>query len=311
MSRIKPDMDASAVERFLREYGKRDISGVQPIEQGELSRAYYFQSNSEDYVIRFKKERDGFERERLLYKMFPSQDMPMPRIADIGSWEDIYYCISLRAPGKTLVSMPLEQIQAVLPDLLDKFVRIARLDLQHTDGYGSLNASGQGTCGSWAEFLQLFFDESQIGFWHGWRHLFEGGMLERDVFDGWYDLMMELAAFVPKERHLVHGDFHLGNMISDGRRVTGIVDWEMAMYGDFLFDVATIDMWTPELQFPRLFLEYAVNRGIKIDHFEERLLCAYLCKGIDGLRFYAKKDDRGAYEYMKRKIGDLLSGRKR
>jgi Ser/Thr protein kinase RdoA (MazF antagonist) len=39
---------------------------------------------------------------------------------------------------------------------------------------------------------------------------------------------------------VVHHDFHLGNVLADGDRVTGVVDWEGTHSGDCAFDVATL-----------------------------------------------------------------------
>lgn len=37
---------------------------------------------------------------------------------------------------------------------------------------------------------------------------------------------------------LVHGDFHMRNLLIEGERVTGVVDWEVARLGNPLFDLA-------------------------------------------------------------------------
>ncbi len=149
-------------------------------------------------------------------------------------------------------------------------------------------------------FSSLFFLKEQSGFWEGWYSLFEHSFLERDVFEHLYAIMMDLAKCSPGERYLVHGDFHLGNMLTDGRTVTGIVDWEMAMYGDFVFDLATQHLWTPQLQIPQMVRDVWTSEGREIPKFEERLRCALLFKGLDGLRFYAKKGDRNAYGMVKK-----------
>jgi aminoglycoside phosphotransferase (APT) family kinase protein len=40
---------------------------------------------------------------------------------------------------------------------------------------------------------------------------------------------------------LVHGDCHRGNVLSDGQRITAIIDWEEAGLGDGRLDVALVD----------------------------------------------------------------------
>lgn len=132
--------------------------------------------------------------------------------------------------------------------------------------------------------------------------LFENSFLERDVFEKFYTIMIDLANYSPEKQFLVHGDFHFGNMLSDGRVITGIVDWELAMYGDFMFDLAVLHLWFPHLQFPQKVRDAWEEEGRGIPNFEERLLCYLLFKGIDGLRFYAKKGDRPSYDFIKKSL---------
>ena len=49
-------------------------------------------------------------------------------------------------------------------------------------------------------------------------------------------LEQNLPALVPPR--LVHGDFRLGNLLVDGSRLTGVLDWELAHLGDPLEDLA-------------------------------------------------------------------------
>lgn len=46
---------------------------------------------------------------------------------------------------------------------------------------------------------------------------------------------------------LVHLDFHPGNVLVDGGRVTGVIDWDGAARGDRLFDLVTLRFSVPEL----------------------------------------------------------------
>ncbi len=120
--------------------------------------------------------------------------------------------------------------------------------------------------------------------------------------------MIELSTYSSSERYLVHGDFHLGNILADDRGITALIDWEMAMYGDFVFDLATFHLWTPSLQLPQYFLHYCKKKGVDIPNFEQRLRAALLCKSLDGLRFFAKKKDENAYLYMKKVLQKRLDG---
>ncbi|ALS25886.1 aminoglycoside phosphotransferase [Paenibacillus sp. 32O-W] len=305
MLSFKPEMNAEQAANMLRHALGGNVDGVTPIDQGEISRVFSFRHGGAEYVAHFKDSRDGFDKERYLYETIASPQIPIPRVVRIGEMNGLCFKIAEKAPGQAVIRYPPDTIRKILPDLVRKFAAIREVrPAPHTTGYGWIAPTGDGTHDSWPAFLASFFLEEQTGFWHGWYALFEETFLERDLFERLYAEMMEKASASPTERCLVHGDFHLANMLSDGLVVTGIVDWEMAMYGDFVFDLAIQHLWTPYLNIPGLIRDAWAEEGRDIPRFEERLACALLFKGLDGLRFYAKKGDRASYESIKR---DLLA----
>jgi aminoglycoside phosphotransferase len=67
---------------------------------------------------------------------------------------------------------------------------------------------------------------------------------------------------------LVHSDMGPGNFLAEGGRVTGIVDWEVAHFGDPMEDLAAIairDMATPIGHLPTRLREYERSSGIRVD----------------------------------------------
>jgi aminoglycoside phosphotransferase (APT) family kinase protein len=70
-----------------------------------------------------------------------------------------------------------------------------------------------------------------------WRAVYDDTQLVRDP------IVEEAFAWVesrppPDDRPgLVHGDYRIGNMLVDGGRVTGVIDWELAYRGDTRFDL--------------------------------------------------------------------------
>lgn len=70
---------------------------------------------------------------------------------------------------------------------------------------------------------------------------------------------------VPRRICLVHGDLRPGNFLYQGRRVTGLLDWEMAHLGDPVEDIGWIyrPLWSPERFVPlEKFVEiYSVHAG--------------------------------------------------
>jgi len=62
----------------------------------------------------------------------------------------------------------------------------------------------------------------------------------------------KLAAQAPPEREptLVHGDYHLGNMLFRGPRVIAVLDWEIAELGQPLLDLGCLCAMTVRRRFP-------------------------------------------------------------
>jgi aminoglycoside phosphotransferase (APT) family kinase protein len=69
-------------------------------------------------------------------------------------------------------------------------------------------------------------------------------------------------------RTIVHGDYRMGNMVVEHKRITGVLDWEMAAPGDPLTDLVWcfIPVWVPSLvEEAPLLARYADRAGVALD----------------------------------------------
>ena len=48
-----------------------------------------------------------------------------------------------------------------------------------------------------------------------------------------------------QERHLIHSDLLNYNVLVADGRISAVIDWGCAMYGDFLYDLAWFEFWAP------------------------------------------------------------------
>jgi aminoglycoside phosphotransferase (APT) family kinase protein len=72
----------------------------------------------------------------------------------------------------------------------------------------------------------------------------------------------------PAQPAIVHGDFRMGNLVVDGDRLTGVLDWEMAAPGDPLSDLGWcfIPVWEPPgIDEQALVRRYAERSGASVD----------------------------------------------
>lgn len=305
MKSFKLSMDVYSAKEKLTTILGSPIASLSPIEMGELSKVFSFEWNGHAYVAHFKETKDSLVKANYIYQTYGSR-LPIPKVIEVEELDGIFISITEKAAGKPISTFSPVQQEFILRDVARQLVKLGQLDINQTLGYGWISPKGKTTSTSWTETIEKFFAIDPDDFYQDWTRLYEESFLERPLFEEGFSSMMKLLRYAPKSPLLVHGDFHLGNMLSDGNKVTGIVDWEMAMYGDFMMDVAGLHFWHPALDFPRKVQDICRLHDIEIPHFEERLRCYMLFKAVDGLRFYAKQDARPSYDYIKGRLKTLL-----
>jgi aminoglycoside phosphotransferase (APT) family kinase protein len=80
-----------------------------------------------------------------------------------------------------------------------------------------------------------------------WRGQFLASRLEPHPALGWLFDWLADHQQAPERTVVVHGDFRVGNVLYDGPRITGVLDWEMAHLGDAVEDLAWAyrALWSP------------------------------------------------------------------
>lgn len=306
MSTHKTIIDEELVKYFLKDSFSHDVSNLEKITGGEGSQAYGFKAKTKEYIIRINKHYNlGFKKDKFAYKNYSKENIPIPKIYKIGKINNLYhFCISQKADGKVLnsiSSIDLEKLNEELFSILDK---IHAIDISETMGYGKWNPENQGDSKSWREKI-LSADE------HAKEtaekpSLFKSSFLEKDYWDKIYGYIVNLLPFCPEERYLIHGDYGFGNILSDGNKITAVIDWEASMYGDFLFDIAWLSMWSKKIDYENLYLERCNKNNLKIKNIRERILCYKFYIGLRTLSFFAYSGQEDKYNKLKETINKFL-----
>jgi len=79
----------------------------------------------------------------------------------------------------------------------------------------------------------------------GWRAALAASPVGTGPFDRGYATLRELAGGLPDVRHVIHGDLVNHNVLVQGSRITAVIDWGNALYGDWLYDAAWLMFWWP------------------------------------------------------------------
>lgn len=303
MSTLKTIVDSKVVRSFLVKHFSTVISQVKPIKGGETSQAFSFGMNDKAYVIRVHTTINDFKKEKYAYEHFASEKIPIPKFISLGKIDNYYfYAITERANGVNLDVLNSKTRKKLVPQLFAILDAIHSVDVSSKSGFGDIEDNGNAHFKSWKDFLLSVNSED---YFH-WSEVFKTTILKKDTFDSLYNKLVELVHCCPDERVLLHSDFGFSNVISNGERITGIVDWSLMKYGDPLYDVAWLDLWSDEIPFGKMYKEYVSRKGV-LKNYNERLTCYKTHQGIGALEFFAKSGQEQNYKWLRSRLLSLLS----
>lgn len=310
MAHIKPELEKREVVALASELLGAQVTHLDAPETGQIARTFFFKAHDQDYVVRFNRDTMGaanFPMEAYIYANYASPRIPIPEILHLGRHGDLHYAISRRVLGDPLLTLPYPEYRGMISVLLDTLDAIHGVEVVGRQGYGTFTDDGVGLFPSWRESLAVIREEEESWDFCGkWHHLFEDSFLERDLFDRVYNRMFGLLEHCPEERHLVHGGYDLSNVLRHKGRITGVLDWLDAKYGDFVYDVTWLEFWTPGEGYVALCRSrYAARVGVA-PGFDQRVLCYHCYQGLSGMLFCAKADDQDGYGWVRERILGLL-----
>lgn len=307
MPTAKPSIEQ--VLALLREHFDHSVAQLTEVTSGQVARTFSFAVDGQEYIIQFSTIHVSFEKEAYVYNTYASPMIPIPRIVKIGSLpNDVRFAISLKVLGTPLNQLSWQENEQLVPQHMAILDSIHSADIRGHTGAGVWDGKGVGLFPTWKEYLTSVMKEetSTRGFFGQWHTLFTETFLERDLFESVYQRMVQLLDYCPEERYLVHGDYGFSNIVAHEGTITGVLDWTGAMYGDFLYDIAWLDLWTPEMHLAERFQQYYASRQVTVPAYAERMRCYQCCISLIAMRFFAKIQNHASYQWTRDRIQTLL-----
>ncbi len=309
MPGIKPVLTDEQVVALLQQHFATPIEQLTTITSGQIAQTYSFIVEEQDYIIRFNKDNMGanFPKEAFIAARIASPRVPIPSIVRVGRFEGLHYSITAKAPGQILDQLPPAEYARLLPEMIRTLDAIHHVDVRDwPPRYGVFDNNGVGLSATWRAYLSSVREEEEDwNFFGKWHTMFDNKFLERDVFDSIYGEMTKLLDYCPEERYLVHGGYGFSNVVAREGKIAAILDWIGAMYGDFVYDIAWLNFWSPEVNFGELFRQFYHRQGVSVPAYNERLRCYHCYISLDALRFFAKSNQPTAYQWARKRIFDL------
>lgn len=314
MGDLRPVVTHEQVLRLLSTYFATPVTDLMEMDGGSVARTFTFRADGQEYVIRFNLDKmltSNFPKELYVWRKLAATGIPMAPMIEVGRMNDLHFAISRRMPGKTLMQHTPSELKQLLPQVIQLIDTIHHVDVSDTKGYGVFDYHGRGMARSWHDFLRTVADEElEQDYFGKWHHLFEDTFLERDIFEQVYQRMLTLLDACPEERYLVQGSMSFNNLLAQNGKITAMLDWIDARYGDFVYDIATLDYWVSygreNFSIKDLCWQYYQQQQITIPNYEQRILCYWCYITLSAMRFYAQSGDKRSYWVVRARVMQKL-----
>jgi len=269
---------------LIKQIIKDKVTNISRLNSGIISESYSFDTLTNKYVVRFDDKRINFDKDLYAFKNFNNYKLPIPEIKKIGKINNRFYAISVRAKGKILREYDSKIKIKLLPQVLEILYNIAITKIPA--GFGYWNSSGQADYKNWTDFI--------LDVRNSLSDKILGEKLIKNIKSN--------IDICPNDRSLIHGDFGFNNILSDGEKITAVIDWGDSKYGDFVYDIAWLVFWSSNTDYVSLFKKFYSKKGIDIPYFDKRINCYFNHIAMEVLSFYDKQKDKEGYKLAYNKL---------
>ncbi|WP_276977994.1 aminoglycoside phosphotransferase family protein [Flavobacterium filum] len=287
-------LEITEIESFLHTHFKQTVSDVAPLGKGEWSQAFSFRNLDNDYVIRFGLYSDDFKKDQIA-AAYTASDLPIPKVVEIGQALGRSFAISERAFGNMLDGLDEPQMVQIVPAVFQMLDAIRMTNVNSTSGYGNWNTEKIAPYSTWQEYLLDAWNDPVTSRTYGWRASLQNSPMGEAPFNKAFNVLKSLVEKCPEERYLLHTDLLHYNVLVQGSKISAVIDWGNAMYGDFLYELAGLIVWSPwypamqNIDWAAEALNHYKKIGLEVPNFEERLRCYEISIGLNGMSYNAFK----------------------
>ncbi|SEO00133.1 phosphotransferase family protein [Paenibacillus sp. OV219] len=273
---MKPQFSPQAIMTTVSRKLNCELSKWEPVSEGEESQAFAVSIGENECIIRVNRSANDFYKDAFCSRQFASSDLLIPEIIHIGALDVEYtYCVSRRAQGVTLQDLPSSELPYVVRSVMQVMEVMANANCDGTTGFGPFDEHGVGRFASWHDFIMSITDSTR----YNWDALSEG-VVDSNRLAPYFKALEAFAPRCPEIRKLVHGDFGSNNVLTYGARITGVIDWSEALFGDPLYDVANIFFWRTWLDCMEVQAQFIEEQHRELTGRTEELRCYQLRIGL-------------------------------
>ena len=277
-----------------------------PMVEGMESQTFSFSHGNQEFVLRINPLIEGFRKDDYAWRNFASAQVPIPRIVEYGAFNATHaFCISEKAPGITYEDADETTVMALAKDELELWDVICEIDISGTIGYGIFSSEdGNAPFSSWRNYLLAILDASE----YDWEKVRATEGVDTELLREIMSAFSELVEYCPEERKLRHGDFGTNNFLVDpsARRITAIIDWDNASYGDPLYDMGGSYFWRTWLMCVEKTIPLWEEHFGGAPNYQERTMCYQLHLGLEEIYENALDGDMETLRWCQERCRQIL-----
>ncbi len=236
----KREITPEEASSFLSEHYSSQVKNLKELMGGKHSKAFSYEYSQQALIIRFSTDNGGFLKDKYAFEHF-SKYIKIPKIIEIGTYTDLYYCITEKISGETARDQYNKADYSSLALLYDTVEEIAKIELAGT-GYGYLDLNGNAPYQSSDDYIRSVYSSKDL---FDWDKIFQMPFVNKTLIDYVAQKMEHFAQFSVKQRELLHGDFGADNVFIKDNFVSGVIDWEKMRVGDHFLDVGRVLLFCP------------------------------------------------------------------
>lgn len=231
------DVD-QAVIALRDELGIGPVLRIEPVEQGSFNIVFRAVLADRRLYVRINRDREAYPREVGAYRRAAACGMPIPEIVGYLPWSgkiDASILVLGEIEGVSLDDASLTR-DARRRVFEHAGAMLRRLHEAPIEGYGTLTVRDGVLCGGSASWRDYWLIDNPWD--RNLEDIARDGLVSGPVYariKGAIDAMCA-ADFGPAR--LLHNDYTSGHIFTDGRAVTGVIDFGNALAGDPRYDIA-------------------------------------------------------------------------
>lgn len=276
----------------------RQAGAPVPLAAGAWSTAYALTVAGQPMVLRVGRHGADFAKDAVVAEVAGST-VPVPAVTARGETGGWAYAVSARAAGTPLDDLDADALAAALPALFDVMDGIGHIEVGGR-GYGQWGPDRVGPYHSWPRaLLAIEREKPRVP---GWRAALAASPIGMEPFERALHTLRRLAPDLPDERRMVHDDLLARNVLVQGERITAVLDWGNASFGDPLYDAAwLLYFWPWYPQWSTVDIDAAIRRRWRPDPAALRAYQIHI--GLDSMAYCAS---RGRFDDVTRNAEALL-----